>query len=255
MAWSFTRDPGTSMFAFLRAEGADLPTDWAAALSVTGGDLVMAPLYIVMAVVIAYYRPLRLPVMLAFGVFVVGLRTFGFVLPDYFATVTFTLVALAAVPPRLPRHVWPLIMVTGLLQFGLGWVMPLGGEPAAWHRAVTSGVPRPVDVEETVVAQAMAERPRHSTLVDDRTAYRIIARTGTAHPFLTPADPLYGLALSQPARFVPSMLARATGSEVPDDPARALAMAQPDARVTQLSTAWWLYEWTQRASAARVGSR
>src|SRR5262249_58142916 len=98
-AWSFTRDPGTSMFAFLRAEGADLPTDWAAALSVTGRDLVMAPLYIVMAVVIAYYRPLRLPVMLVFGVFVVGLRTFRFVLPDYFATATFTLLALAAVPP------------------------------------------------------------------------------------------------------------------------------------------------------------
>ena len=44
---------------------------------------------------VAWYRPLRLPVFLVFALFVLGLRTFGFVLPDYFATTTFTVVALA----------------------------------------------------------------------------------------------------------------------------------------------------------------
>ena len=146
-------------------------------------------------------------------------------------------------------------MVTGLLQFGLGWVTPLRGDAAAWHRAVTSGVARPGDVEEMAVAQAMVSRPPHSTLVDDRAAYRIIARTGTARPFVTPVDALYSLALSQPARVVPSMLARATGSEGPENPARALAMAQPDVQLTRLSPTWWLYEWTQRETAPRVGLR
>src|SRR2546428_634200 len=83
---SFTRDPGSSMFAFLRPDGGDLPTGWSAALSATGRDLIMAPIYMVMAVVVAWYRPLRLPVFLVFALFVLGLRTFGFVLPDYFAT-------------------------------------------------------------------------------------------------------------------------------------------------------------------------
>ena len=254
-AWSFTRDPGSSMFAFLRSEGADLPTDWAAALSATGRDLAMAPLYLVMAVVVAWYRPLRLPVLLVFGVFVLGLRTFGFVLPDYFATVTFTMVALAAMPARLPRYVWPLVLLTALLQCGLGWLTPLRGEASAWQHAVASGVPASADVEELAVAQSVAARPPYSTLVDDRTGYRIIARAGTGRPFVTPVDPLYRLALSQPARFVSGMLTRTSASGAPDGPGRAVAGAPPDVRLTQLSPTWWLYEWGPHETAPRVGLR
>jgi hypothetical protein len=249
---SFTRDPGSSMFAFLRPDGADLPTGWSAALSATGRDLVMAPLYMVMAVVVAWYRPLRLPVFLVFALFVLGLRTFGFVLPDYFATTTFTVVALAALPSRLPRYVWPLVLLTALLQFGLGWMIPLRGEAAAWQRAITSGVARPADREEFAVGQSLAGRPVHSILIDDRIGYRIIARAGTARPFLTPVDPLYRLAVSQPARFVPSMLAQMSES---DDAGRALATAHPGVRLTRLSTTWWLYEWPPAETALRVRIR
>src|SRR5262245_5646615 len=253
--WSFTRDPGASMFAFLGPEGADLPTGWAAALSATGRDLTLAPLYLVMAVVVAWYRPLRLPVLLVFGVFVLGLRTFGFVLPDHFATVTFTMVALAAMPARLPRYVWSLVLLTALLQLGLGWLTPLRGEASAWQRAVTTGVPAAADVEELGVAKSVAARPAHSTLVDDRIGYRIIARAGTARPFVTPVDPLYRLALSQPARFVSAMLARTGASGAPEGPGRAVAGAPPDVRLTQLSTTWWLYEWAGPETARRVGLR
>ena len=248
---SFTRDPSSSLFAFLRPEAADLPRDWAGALSATTRDLLMAPLYIVMAAVVAWYRPLRVPVLLVFGVFVLGLRAFGFVLPDYFAVVAFTILALVATPARLPRSVVALIVLTALVQCGVGWRTPLRGEAAEWQTVVVTGVARTADREELAVGRLLAGRPDRSILVDDRIDYRVIARTGSARPFLTSVDPLYGPALSQPARFVPSMLVRSRG------PAQASSVAagHPEARLTQLSSRWSLYEWPRDDGGMRAGLR
>ena len=251
--WSFTRDQSSSMFAFLRADGADLPRDWSSALSATARDLRMSPLYVVMAIVVAWYRPLRLPVMLVFGVFVLGLRALGFVLPDYFAAVGFTMVALAATPAALPRHLLPLLVLAAVAQLGIGWVTPLRGEAAAWQSVVSAGVARPADQEELGVGQLLAGRPPRSVLIDDRTDYRVIARAGTARPFVTSVDPLYGLAMSQPARFVPSMLARTTGWAHADQPGLAPAIGQPGMRLTRLSPRWSLYEWRRDETALRGG--
>ena len=251
---SFTRDPSSSLFAFLRPEAADLPRDWTSALSATGRDLMMAPLYVVMAAVLAWYRPLRVPVLLVFGVFVLGLRAFGFVLPDYFAVVAFTIVALASTPARLPRSVVALVVLTALVQGGINWRTPLRGEAAEWQTVVVTGVARAADREELAVGQLLAGRPARSILVDDRADYRVIARAGSARPFLTSVDPLYGPAVSQPARFVPSMLARSRGYDRPAE-ASGVVAGHPEARLTRLSPRWSLYEWSRDDGAMRAGLR
>jgi len=241
---AFTRDPASSMFAFLKPDGADLPTGWSAALRATAHDVRMTPVYMVIAVVVAWYRPFRLLTLVVCAVFVLVLRTFGFVFPDYLATVTFTVVALASLPPRTPRQLWPLLLVTALLQFGLGWALPLRGEPAAWQNAVTSGEVTPEDREETAIGQSLNQRPARSVLIDDRVGYRIIARAGTARPFLTPVDGLYALAVSQPARFVPSVLAPVGRAQVVEAAGQAPAGAHPGLRLTRAWSTWCLYEST-----------
>ena len=114
-----------------------------------------------------------------------------------------------------------------------------------------TGEVTPEDREETAIGQSLNQRPARSVLIDDRVGYRIIARAGTARPFLTPVDGLYALAVSQPARFVPSMLAPVGRAHVVEAAGQSPAGAHPGLRLTRAWSTWCLYEST--TSRATLG--
>ena len=154
-------------------------------------------------------------------------RAYGMVYPTYFALGTYTVVALAALSPRLPRHAWPFFLAVALLHLFMGTRAPVGGEMRRWLRVMRSGQPAATDVEERRIGAYLATLPPRSVLLDDRIAYRIVARTGTARPFLLPADELYPLAESQPAAFVRYVLVPAQPAGGPGSRLAAYAVTPP----------------------------
>jgi hypothetical protein len=68
---------------------------------------------------------------------------------------------------------------------------------------------------EREIATYLRSQTCGSVLTDDRHAYRIIALAGTACPFILPPDPIFDLAVSQPARFVAYVLVPDTGDGFP----------------------------------------
>jgi hypothetical protein len=199
---AFTRDAGSSLFVYSAAAVEDLPIGWPEALRATGRNLLSSPLYLAIGVIVMFLQPARLPAFLVPAVLIIGVRAWGLVYPDYFAMTTLAVVALAALHRRTPATLWPVLGLAAVVHLWAGYATPLGGEPAAWMRAVRTGRPAPADVAEVKVAGHLARFPQGSVLVDDRVAHRVVSRAGTARPFLLPADPLYALAETRPAAFV-----------------------------------------------------
>ncbi|MFN3929510.1 MAG: hypothetical protein ACK4OK_07745, partial [Thermoflexus sp.] len=79
------------------------------------------------------------------------------------------------------------------------------GEPARWWNALNAG-PLPEDQIEQRMARYLARLPCGSILADDREAFRLIARAGTACPFVLPPDPIFEMAVVAPERFVSYVL-------------------------------------------------
>lgn len=69
-----------------------------------------------------------------------------------------------------------------------------------------TGVPRQEDRFELEIGRRLQQAPPRQVLTDDRSAYRLIARTGTARPFLLPPDPEFLLALNAPEAYVDYIL-------------------------------------------------
>ena len=75
-----------------------------------------------------------------------------------------------------------------------------------WIAAVSRGeVPARQSLEQQL-ARRLAPLPEASVLVDDREAYRVLARAPDARPFLVPADSRFDAAVSAPRRFVHYLL-------------------------------------------------
>ena len=241
---TFTRGPANSLFVHWRPASEGLPVGWSAALGATTADLVMSPLYLTSAILVARYWPARLLVFAAPALLIVAVRTAGMIYSEYFAVATFSVVALVALHPRLPRRLWPLLALSAIAHLWMGYASPLRGEAAIWKERLLGGHLSDADREELSVGEYLAGRPPASIMLDDRTAYRIVARTGTARPFILPADPLYQVAESQPAQFMRYLLVPAEPSDLTGGALATIYVGQPPpgVRLARSWPNWRLYE-------------
>lgn len=141
---------------------------------------------------------------------------------------TYAVLALAAVPERLPRWVG-LILVTlaaaqAVLQASLVYET---GEIREWEQVVVMDERQGKAEVELTLGRFLHEASPAAVLADDRSAYRVIARTRTARPFLLPADENFAAALASPAEFVQYVLV--TRNPQPRDRVSALFGTDPPA--------------------------
>ncbi len=101
------------------------------------------------------------------------------------------MLALAALSSKI--LVWErlLLLLAALLQTMVLW------SEVPWKPQATEDM-----LMERAIGQALAQAAPHSILTDDRFAYPFIAWSGSAKPYLLPADAGYYMALSQPQAHV-----------------------------------------------------
>lgn len=213
------------------------------------GDLGAAPLYVAVGALIAWVRPHVLPAYLGPVILVGVLRALGFAYPEPFAIATLLMVALASLRwIRDGRVVRGVIAAAALLQIVVGTAAGISDpEMRTWQRITTSGQTRPSDRWEVAIARELRDLPARSMLADDRSAYRIIARTGTAHPFILPADAAFEAAVSSPGRYAPYVLVALGGIAAGDELTRHYANRAPPGFT--LDAAWPGWQLYRRAGA------
>jgi hypothetical protein len=209
-ALRFLNDPASSLFVYGRGGGMQLPVGWAMSWRAALHESTLVPLYIAVIVLVGWKNPSRLLPLAAPLVVTTLLRTAGLFMPDYLAIATYTVVSIAGISRTLSTRCGPILAGAACLQIVLLFTTPLPGEPSSWMTSLVSGKPRLSDQRELEVASYLSQMPGRSVLVDDRVAYRVVARANTVRPFILPADSLYNLAELRPAGFVSYVLAPAS---------------------------------------------
>lgn len=259
VSWAFTGDP----LHFLRDAGASLYSSgvvshdqlvlgWPLAIRSSLRDLAASPLFLVVAALVGFKHPSRLPILiLPIGV-ITAVRALGLVYPDHFAVATYGVTALIALRSDSHRMLWPVLMAAAVMNVAAGLALPMQGEMGEWGSALKGGRAADAGHEERAIGVRLATLATRSVLTDDRIAYRLIARTGSARPFLLPPDSSYKLAEGQPARFVSHILVPSQ----PLDSSDRIGALYPKVRPfgfdkTEGWTNWQLYG---RASISDSGS-
>lgn len=237
----FVYDPGSSLLAAFRPEEAFMDLHAIAQESLR--RLMSAPLYLGVGALIAYYQPSRLlsyliPLMLTLGAW-----TMGWIVPRAFDQSLRFLFALAGIPIRTPRRLGWLLLILALLQVVADGPTLISGEPARWWSALWTG-PLPKDLEEQRIAADLAGLPCASVLADDREAFRLIARAGTACPFVLPPDPIFEMAVVRPERFVSYILVAERPTGWPGPLEARYRDRPPEGFVPEL--AWPGWRWYRR---------
>lgn len=197
---AFLYDPGSSLLiAFRPDEAFSTP---GAMVQELVQRLLNTPLYIGVGILIARLQPRRLPAYLIPLLLMVGAWSLGGVFPRELSVALGALFALSGIPARTPPRRGIPLMVLALLQLGVDGFSTRYGERERWWAALWAEKPSTADAVEEEIAARLAHLPCGSVLADDRQAYRLIARAGTACPFVLPPDPTFQLAVSRPERFV-----------------------------------------------------
>jgi len=235
-AWLFLTDPTAPLFTFFSASpirtGGFFPT-----LAYSMQEVVWAPVYLGVAILVAIYAPKRLPAYFApFGVIAI-VRLAGWNYTEAMAIATYSVVALAAIPKRVEkgwsRMLIPLAIVHLLLNLNSPYQSQ---ELKVWERVILRQERQASDSFEIQAAEWLCGLPDHSILADDRTAYRLIARCEKAKPFLLPADGRFLLALHAPEQFVDYVLVQRSETPFADQVSQRYATAPPPGFQEM---AWW----------------
>jgi len=176
--------------------------------------LLSQPLLLAAFVLNARYYPRRVIPLSVLTVLPAVARFLGLAFSLPLVVGSFTVLAILALPERIPRWLGPALVFLALVQGIAGTsLVQRAGESREWLQVVTTGQARSIDQREAELGKLLREAPARSILADDRSAYRIIARTGTARPFVLPADQIFYAALDEPGRFVRYILVTATPSD------------------------------------------
>lgn len=221
-------------------------------LRMTLGDIAMAPMYVAVAVLVARERRRALIPYLAPVILIAVLHIAGLTYSESFAVSTLALVSVVVlrwVPVR--RLGAALLLAAAAAQVAVGFVVPLQTpEIALWRRLTFSSERRPQDILEANVAARLRRAPPRSILADDRSAYRLISRTGSAGPFLLPADATFGIALGAPKARVKYVLVSLGGLAAGDEITRRYANVAPQGFVLDARWRGWLFY--RRTDAPRL---
>ncbi|MFN3337633.1 MAG: hypothetical protein ACK42I_09055, partial [Thermomicrobium sp.] len=206
--WVFTGNP----FTYLAEPATAVidPIRWGTPLAERVGwlrdfalELLAQPLLIAVLALNMWRHPRRVAPLVVLASFPSLLRLVGLSYSLPLALGTYTVIALLALPERIPRWIGPLLVIVAILQGISGAALVLReGEVSQWERVLTTEQARTSDLEEQALAVALRQAPPRSILADDRGAYRLIARTESARPFLLPADEDFTVALVRPAERV-----------------------------------------------------
>lgn len=199
----FVYDPGSSLLAIFRPDEAFMAPAAVLAEGIRRG--LAAPLYLGVGLIVAVYQPKRLPAYLVPLLLSPIAWSMGWAVPRTFDQALRILFALAGIPARTPRRMgWVLLALAGLQILADGSVLQ-SGEPARWWATLMAG-PLAEDRIEQRIGEELAHMPCRSILTDDRESFRLIARAGTACPFVLPPDPIFEIAVTRPDRFVEYVL-------------------------------------------------
>ncbi|WP_152917997.1 hypothetical protein [Ardenticatena maritima] len=201
-ALRFLAEPASPVYAFLHPAATPV-YGLVAAVRTVVSDLLHLPLVIAIGVIVAYHTPDRLFAFLIAPLIILLVRAMGLAYPPTFAAGTLSVMALAALPRRAsPR--WRMLLVpAALLHIAIGlFAPPAQSITREWGLFLLQGTPREADLREQAIAERLRLAPPGSILADDHTAYRLIARAGTARPFLLPVDGDFTAAVQAPRRFV-----------------------------------------------------
>jgi len=204
--WRFLRDPTSASLAYLNPDALPM-TGLVAALRGTGHELLRLPLYLLVGLIVALKARKWLPLYLVPLVSVILLRALGFHYPEALALSACTAMALAALSQWRSRRWGLLLAMVALLQVAMSIALPCrDGDLTRWHALLGRGGPLVADELEVAVAAHFRQATPHSILADDSAAYRLIARAGTARPFLLPVDATFELAANAPAHYAKYIL-------------------------------------------------
>jgi hypothetical protein len=211
--WVFTGDP----FSFLRhpvptvsipnASGtvADVVQQ---ALRQTGAELLHQPLFLAVAALNISRSPLRVVPFLSVPLMLTCIRLVGFTVGELFVLGLYGLTALSSVPRQVPLRWGVLLVAFAVLQFSMAAV-PQRHVVAEWPPMVRLGGVLIDQVAERELGHQLARAGSRAILADDHRAYRVIAHTGSARPFLLPVDAEFSSALAEPHRHVAYVLVAA----------------------------------------------
>lgn len=125
-----------------------------------------------------------------------------------FAVVMLALVAIIALPRDMDKSTRALVGAVAVAQAVAAWLL----------------IPAPridaADVAARTVAEALADAPSRSILIDDREAGALLKWTPSLDPYLTTRDTGFELAMAQPLNTVLYVLATASGDELTLDARR-----------------------------------
>ncbi|HXF68350.1 MAG TPA: hypothetical protein VNK89_00960 [Thermoflexus sp.] len=243
LSWLFTGDPlrfvfdpSSSLLAAFLPDEAFLTADAIARESVR--RLLATPLYLGVGILIARYQLRRLPAYLIPVALDLSAWSMGWAVPQPFDQSLRLLFAISGIPARTPRRLGGLLLLLASLHVVADGSVLAFGEPARWWRALNAG-PLPEDQVEQRVAQHLARLPCGSVLTDDREAFRLIARAGTACPFVLPPDPIFEMAVVAPERFVSYVFVAEHPTRLPGPLEARYRDRPPKGFVTELSWPGW----------------
>ena len=204
---SFLYDPAAAhMSYYTKLDSSNIAYGFKQALASTIKEVLQVPLFLFALAIVSLHRRIRLPALLIPLVLITITRAFSLVYPQHFAVLTLTFMGLVAIPSNTKR-LWSMPLVfCMILQVCLAYTRAQPTDIAIWAKEIREISVTEKDKEETEIANFLKKLPDHSVLLDDRIAFRLVARSATADPFLLPADPLYRFAESNPGSFVEYIL-------------------------------------------------
>lgn len=211
------------------------------ALQQTGAELLYQPLFLAVAVLNVLRNRLRGIAFLSVPLILAGIRVVGFTVSELFVLGLYGLIALSSVPRRVAPRWGVALVVVALLQF-ISSAAPQQQAAHGWQSSARLSWLSSENVAEQEIGRRLARAGSRAILADDQSAYRVIARTGSARPFLLPADAVFTAALAEPHQHVAYVLVTANSGDPLDRVSTRFAGGPPDGFVLDaVLDGWVLY--------------
>lgn len=235
----FVRDPASPLYAFGDPGMVGIVGDNAVRATLT--DVLRVPMFVVVGGLLARQRGWgRTATYLSPVLLILTMRSVGFGYAEHFSVATLAGFALVSLSNRdvdvgrgrsLLAAVVTTQAVLALLAFPPGTP-----ELSEWRNRVVAGIEDPAARLEQTIGRHLATAEPRTVLIDDTSAFRLIARAGTIDPFIVPSSPFFGPAVSVPQGRVDHIV---VATEPGPGPLRTFARRPPEGFVIAAEWPGW----------------